>query len=653
MAKKKTEKAPQEKVVVKETGILWSMSHAPKIEEGYHWFQTAVLAVWTAVIIMLMRAVTYEMDLSQFFWTNQDLRNTDFFSYCKMVAILIVAALVILILLYRLLTQSFILRKSMIYIPMIIYSVFVLISYFMSEYKEIAWLGYNDRFEGTIVLLAYMLVLFYAINTIYTEKQVKIVVYAIGITSAMLGILGITQAIGKDFFRTTIGQKLITPNAMTDTGLTVHQMIDAAAEKGELFYNFTFKNNEIYQTVYNINYVSFYLTLLIPLFGLLFMHFFTEGKKENMGKIICFGLLFALLGFNLIGSASSGGFFGMAIVVLFAFVLLNKRILRWWKPVALLLVITALVAGVTYERWIPEVSHTIKGASKDTAVAEEISENNNLSGHLDYIETTDGILTVSVDDVEIKMTMDTDTFELGAVDISGNEIDVNLLNAERYEYELGLDAFKNITFQPVMDDGNNKYIIMTTTNPEEKKWAFLVDENKMFYLNDLNKLVMLEKVPIKGFEDNLNFGSGRGFIWSRTIPMMSETIIKGFGADTYALYFPQGDYAGKYSAKWNINMIVDKPHNMFMHMWIGTGGISCLAFIAILIMYAIQSFKTYWRRDIKNFLEITGVGIFLGIMGFAFTGLVDDSSVSVMPLFYGLLGLGISINMILKTQEGN
>jgi len=33
------------------------------------------------------------------------------------------------------------------------------------------------------------------------------------------------------------------------------------------------------------------------------------------------------------------------------------------------------------------------------------------------------------------------------------------------------------------------------------------------------------------------------------------------------------------------------------------------------------------------------------------TGLVDDSTVSVMPLFYTMLGMGIAINMIIKRRD--
>ena len=133
--------------------------------------------------------------------------------------------------------------------------------------------------------------------------------------------------------------------------------------------------------------------------------------------------------------------------------------------------------------------------------------------------------------------------------------------------------------------------------------------------------------------------------------MMGKTVFLGHGADTYCIYFPHQDYSGKYNAGWNINLIVDKPHNMYMGMWVGTGGISVLAFLAILLIYFIQTIKIYWRKELVNFMDFAGLGIMLGVLGFAVSGLVNDSTVSVMPMFYGLLGTGIATNMILMREK--
>ena len=91
---------------------------------------------------------------------------------------------------------------------------------------------------------------------------------------------------------------------------------------------------------------------------------------------------------------------------------------------------------------------------------------------------------------------------------------------------------------------------------------------------------------------------------------------------------------------------------MYLHMAICTGGISLLAILALYLGYLVQSFRLFWKRDLKHdYLSFAGAGLFLGVTGFIVTGLVDDSTVSVMPMFYTLMGAGIAVNMILKRQR--
>lgn len=629
----------------KEQGYLFSMSHAPSIDQGVHWFQLLPVMFFTAIVILMVRMTPYERPMAQFFWNGGGDSLTDFFSYIKMTAVLVVTGLAILILLYRVFTQSFFVKPTIIYVPMAIYLVMVVLSYLFSDYKEFSLLGWNDRFEGTLTLIAYMVMLFYIINTINTERAIKWVLYVLAGSSVLLSLLGITQALDKDFFRTVIGQKLITPNVMTDSGLTMWQLIDQAAEKGEQALNFTFLNREIYQTVYNINYVSFYLTLLLPLFGLLFIRAVIQKSGEPLYKKILWGVLFAFTLFNLIGSASSGGFLGMGVVVLLAIVILNKRILQWWKPLLVLVGITVLIGGITYERWMPELTGAVKGAVGSNTVTEETTTQ---KSHIDYMVTNveENIVEVSIEGEHFVMkTYPEDWPSISVLD--SNEQPIPLAETDVSPiYRFDDQRFSMCKIQPAKDDQENEYFVLTI---DEKDWLFAVTENGTLYRNDLGKLMPLRNVESIGWGDNLSFGSGRGYIWSRTIPMMKETVLLGHGADTYCIYFPHGDYVGKYNNGGNINLIIDKPHNMYLGMWIGTGGLSVLAFLSMLAIYFYQSIRLYFGRREDSWLFFVGVGIFLGISGFAVSGIVNDSSVSVMPMFYGFLGVGITVNIMLST----
>ena len=670
--------------VRKKSDFLCRMSYATPLGESLHWFQLIPAVFFGAVVIMITRMYSYQRNMAQFYWSNGSSELSDFFSYYKMVAVLICAALALIFLLYRFCTQSLGIKRSFAYLPMIVYAVMVIISYLCCDYKEFSLLGYNDRFEGTLPLLAYMVMLFFIINTVNSERNAKVILYSIGVSSAVLGLIGVSQALDHDFFRTALGQKLLLPNntvlmteeflsegvgkTLSDAGLiressyTVYQLIDLCKEAGTNFLNFTFQNREIYQTVYNINYVSFYLTLLLPLFGMLFIRSVMRGKEEAIWKKILLGVLFALLVYNLIGSASSGGWLGMGFAVLAALIVLNKRILHWWKPVAVLLVITIAVGGITYDRWIGELTHAVEttiGSSTAVTVfadeAEAGSESDSPQTHrLQYFDTVGNDIIVGIDDNTLTITTYPERPDMIKI-VDQNDQSIKLIPTETNPVlAFDDDRFANCYLQPAQYELGNHYYLFTSDG-QKMNWAFRLTEAGVYYLNGLGNLVDLDKIPHFGFENNPSWGTGRGYIFSRTFPMMKDTMLIGHGADTYCLYFPHKDYVGKYNSisySNKINIVVDKPHDLYLGAWIGTGGISVLALLTLFGGYLIQSFRLYFRRRFEpdDFACFAGAGIFIGVVGFLVAALVDDSTISIMPMFYTLLGTGIALNILLRKR---
>ncbi len=667
MANYTNKEQPSKQIKAKESDYLYSMSHAPRISEDTHIGQMFPIIVFSSIIILIVRMYSYNRPMEQFFWTSQTNATdiVDFFSYYKMVIIIICAVIALLMLLYQIVTQSLAIKSCFAYIPMAVYTLFVILSYTFSNYKEFAWLGWNDRFEGTLPLLGYMVLLFFVINSIKSEKNVKMVLYPLATSSIVLSLLGISQALGHDFFRTTLGQKLIVPNFLTDSGITTWQGIESAAEQGKQYLEFTFKNKEIYQTVYNINYVSFYLTLLIPLFGMLFIRALNKNSKERLWKKVGLGVLFALLIYNLIGSASSGGILGLGVIGVTGLIVLNKRLLHWAKPLTILFIITGIVASITVSRWLPEIKNATFG---DNGIFNSVAQENDqelqtnqtqkpasIKPFIDYIITNENNIEISINHnpLTIQVTTDKEGVLDGLILLDEEEkaLPMYAIEAEPGVYSIGDDRFYQYLTLTHAFDKTYYYVILKTIDIE---WAFQISGDQIYYYNQLGRTVSLYNVAHFGFEHNPDFGSQRGFIWSRTFPLLKDTLILGTGADTYCAVFPQEDYAGKYSNNFQgvLNMIIDKPHNMYLHAAVGTGGISLLALLALYGIYLTQSFRLYRKTKFENdYLTFVGAGIFFGVTGFIATGLVDDSSVSVMPMFYTLLGMGIAINLILKRRN--
>lgn len=645
-------------------GYAFAMSHALPVDTPSSLLQMLPLILFSSVVIMLVRMQTYYRPMSQFYWAAEtdSSQISDFFSLLKMKAVLALGVIALLMLLFRVTTQSFAVKKSWFYIPMGVYTLFVILSYIFSDYKEFALLGYNDRFEGTLPILVYMLMLFLAINSVNTEKNVKQIIWPLAVCSVMLSILGITQALDHDFFRSVLGQKLIVPNLPLEAGGTTWQAIDAAAARGEQFLTFTFLERQIYQTVYNINYVSFYLTLLVPLFGMLFIRAIDLGKEEKLWKKIALGVLLALLIFNLIGSASSGGYLGIGVMGIIAVILFNKRLLKWWKPLAIVFAAALIVMAFTADRWLPEITGAVKGSlgiydeqSSEVTAADE-SQPASVRPDLEYFNTGNGFVEVMVNGnlMRVNAQIDEGGFQgITVADESGAELDLRPVSGDASgQYIVEDERFRKYFTVGLAYDGTNYFALLDTVDFE---FPFIIqDDGEFLYQNQLGYFLPLHPVEVMGFENNPDFGSGRGAIWAHSIPMLKDSALIGAGADCYCLVYPHDDYARTYSQTGpeNIMLIVDKPHNMYLHAGICTGCISLIAMLTLYLGYVVQSIRLYRKREYgSDFLLYAGAGIFLGLTAFMVTGIVDDSTVSVMPMFYTLLGTGIAVNLMIKRRD--
>jgi hypothetical protein len=274
------------------------------------------------------------------------------------------------------------------------------------------------------------------------------------------------------------------------------------------------------------------------------------------------------------------------------------------------------------------------------------------SGHrIDYFITNDKGLTFSLDGNVATFSV-TPEGDLAVVDSKGKDISL-AQNASSGEITLEDERFKSAYFTPARDEEEGEFFVFALRG-EKREWKFRIEreeQNRLIFQNDLGKTADLVNVPHFGFKNNPGFGSGRGYIWSVSLPMLKDTIFIGKGADTYCLYFPHKDYVGKYNANWGVNMIVDKPHNMYIGIAFNTGLLSLIAWLVLFGVYLVQSFRLYRRETFDTFASYAGAGIFLGICGFLVSGVVNDTTVSVMPMFYGLFGTGIAANMIVSKRR--
>jgi hypothetical protein len=635
---------------------LLTLSRAPTIDASNYWLQMLPIWLFTAVVILLVHMTVYEPFSINEYWSGAKLSGVEFFSYCKFELMVVCLWLALIILIYRLCVQSLSIIKTKIYIPILVYLVFVLLSFAFSQYHAIAWRGFNERFEGTLSILCYMVLLLYVINTLRTERDFKWIIYPLAVSAVILSLIGVSQYLDMDFFKTTLGQKIISFTKYWPD-------IDKAAANGEPYWKFTMPPKMIYQTVYNPNYVGFYLTLLLPLWLMMVVN-----AKKILLKIV-WGILFGLTLFNLIGSASSAGLIGLVVELIVAVVIFNKKLLAWWRSLALCVGIAIITLTLTFGTWLPEAQSVLRNvigitvsevsAADETAAPDAVAEPiPPTKPRIEYLVTDKLNLEFEINGVAgvIKMVEDINApsgkFIPEAISSSGGVLELIYDNdTEQYSFnQTAVPELANISIA-VYDNGEQSMFSLEFAY-DSSKWEFVIEKGEIRFLNPMGNTVQLKKTDrTKLFDGHEDFASNRGYIWSRSIPLLKKTIFIGRGADTYIMYFPHNDYVGKYNAGFTQSMIVDKPHSMYLDMGVNTGVISTLAWIAMLAMYLASAVRLYWRRLPDDFISFVGAGLFVGIAGFAVAGISNDTTVSTMPLFYGLLGTGIISNIIVRRNR--
>ena len=91
-------------------------------------------------------------------------------------------------------------------------------------------------------------------------------------------------------------------------------------------------------------------------------------------------------------------------------------------------------------------------------------------------------------------------------------------------------------------------------------------------------------------------GSMRGYIWSRTIPILPHYLVLGAGPDCFLYEFPQDDVLGKLYAYGTGSIVVDKPHNLYLQIFVNEGGIALLGIFVGLHYLSVGLFSLVWRK---------------------------------------------------------
>lgn len=554
------------------------------------------------------------------YWTGQQ-QYLDFFSYWKSrwVVALTLIGLIFYIILYMQKKLPFKNLKQY-YIPLGIYSIFVIISTIFAIDTQTALWGFVDMYQGMFVLLSYAIITFLTINFVNSERDVNLFVNAFLFLMIVEGIIGVGQYFGFDFFQSGIGKSLIVPGKIQVDGLS-----------------FSFGPKTIYGTLFNTNFVGSFATLMLPLSVA-----FLLGSRTKNQRVVA-SITTVMMIFVWIGCNSRAGYLGVAVAVVFSVWLFRKVIRKYWKGFAgLVVVVLVVLLGLNYAS-----EGILIKRIKTFNVLEQIEK-----------AKTEGKIGTQFENVILgknKFSIITNQETLN-FNINGEKL--FFLDETLNELEITMDD-NRIT---INDPKYNGYKITIPKNypgvlvERATHWSwtginFYITGDKIKILSSGGRIV--EPIvadsfkPLEGLE---SFMSNRGYIWSRTIPMLRTSLVKGVGADNYPLAFPQDDFLAKLKIGMNANTVVDKPHNMYLQIAVNTGVVSLIALSAVFAIYFISSLKMYSIMKYDSNEKYIGASCLVSTIGYLVAAMFNDSVISVAPLFWLILGLGISINLRLKNR---
>lgn len=507
-----------------------------------------------------------------------------------------------------------------------------LVSTLLSPYKEVAMWGVYNRSEGFITTLCYFLLFIYSIFTFKKTEDYKCLLTPILIVVFINAFLGIFQFAGHDLIKTELGKLIVVPKSISEK--TGGGNISLLYEKGKL-----------YGTLFHYNYVGSFAAIVIPILFTAMILEYDISYKLTLGM----GFLSSL--WLLLGSTSRGGLVGIFASLFIAVIIFAKRIFNNKKHILIGLIsiiiclvgLNFLTAGTLFER--------VPSLFKD---AFSIFSNTNDVNYKDLIPVKDiknenGTVNVVFKDKTLNIKFENNKYTFTC---DGDKIKVNKTEQEENLYTLDSSYFSNVSFKLTSSSkSSDKMDILKLflDNDINKGFLFRVKEDNTIHLvNATLSDIDIEEPASIGFKGKEKLGSERGYIWSRSLPLLKDCIFKGKGPDTFMLYFPQNDLLAKYYAYDNPNTLVDKPHNLYLGIALGNGITALIAFILIMLIYVVDSLRLYALKTEYEESQIFGIATCLGVIGYLAAGMFNDSIISVAPVFWIVLGVGFALNYINK-----
>lgn len=563
------------------------------------WDLLIPLMLTIVVLPLAVRLAVYSCGFAGYEWYSPDDVLSDFYCYYKSYLLDIIGIFAGIVLAFRLVLYREKTRDMRIFIPLALYCIFAILSAILSVNTDASFKGNFESFESVIVLTVYVILAIYAYQIMESEKDYKYIWYSILAITGIFTVIGAFQIFSHDLLNFEWAQRLI---------MTGEQFNEYAGQLTD-----TFTGNNVYLTLYNPNYAGITLCML---FAVIWVMALSESEKRR--RIIYFVFSAAVL--VLIWFTYSRASLLAAFLVI---LLSGLSFIRHAKKKHILIAFSSLTALLALLICID--------AALDFKYLSRIAERNTREPLTSMTSDETGI-HICYDGVKYDLCIENETL----LCMSGSE-ETPLTAAEGIELALPMEHGAVAIFY-----GEEIYIQIA-----ENLLTFVKEDDNYLYETPSGTLAPMTSVEAVDFHGLEYLGSARGYIWSRTLPLLDDYLFIGSGPDTFAEVFPQEDYAGKLVYSDRPDMIIEKAHNDYLTKWVQTGGISLICILVFYVLFVRLGWRSFFQKKtafdaIDTMQRRLGLGCYIACLSYMFTGLFNDSTLQTAPLFWVLCGVALS-----------
>lgn len=577
------------------------------------------------ILPMIMKMRVIDTHLAEFPWYGTTGQGVDLFSYYKQFFFLCSTGIMLLILVWKLIEEKgfSVLEDQKAFLPLTAYGVMVLLSAAFSKYSWFTVHGLIDHFENVFVLLGYCITAVYCFYFVRDETDVRFLLAGWGLCLVPMMLLGLSQITGHDYYATEFAKRLY----MTQEAREAGQEVTIVFEKGR-----------VYLSLLNPNYVGAFCMLTLPV--LLVMSIW---KKEKLRRIFYLALAVGVLT-CLIGAMAKTAFIALPIALTLLLIFLKKDVMEKKKhffviAVALIAVIVGieLLSGNSFFGLLKGSLLRI-GTYAEYDLKELSTEGNNVrllyKGEELYVQSVlndQGMMGFVIKDGE---------GQLLSGHVAGDQ-------ETEVRFEIDDARFSDISVSPVEINSIPSFSVQVGG----QEWFFsnYAGYEGCYFYSPYGKFMKIGTAPSIGFKGYEGSFSDRGYIWSRTFPLLKDHLLLGSGPDTFLLEFPQYDYLNR--NRFLQNTLVSKPHNIYLQIAVQTGCVSLLCFLLFYILYFIGSIRIYWYHGSDSRLSRIGAALCAATAGYMVIGVTTDSTITVAPLFWSMMGIGLAVNKIVRQKK--